>query len=98
MSTETITAAIIKVRLYGEEHEFKMDPSETILEAAINNNLDPPFSCQIGICGTCRAKLIDGKVRMDDREALTDEEIEEGYILTCQSHPETPIVVIDYDQ
>jgi len=66
----------------------------------IRNELDPPYpySCQIGICGTCRARLIEGSVRMDEREALTDEEIEEGYILTCQAHPETSVVVIDYDR
>ncbi len=97
-NTETVTQARVKIRLYGEDYEIVMDPQQTILEAALDNELDPPYSCQIGICGTCRAKLIEGRVRMDEREALTDEEIEEGYILTCQAHPETPVVVIDYDQ
>jgi len=97
-NTGTVTQARVKIRLYGENYEIVMDPQQTILEAALDNELDPPYSCQIGICGTCRARLIEGSVRMDEREALTDEEIEEGYILTCQAHPETSVVVIDYDQ
>ncbi len=96
--TETLTRAVVRIHLYGEDFEITMDPQQSILEAALENELDPPYSCQIGICGTCRAKLVEGKVRMDEREALTDEEIEEGYILTCQAHPETPTVAIDYDQ
>ena len=68
-----------------------------MLTAAQREGQDPPFSCQIGACSTCRAKLISGKVYMDERDSLTDEEIEEGYVLTCQAHPLTDDVVIDYD-
>lgn len=88
----------VKVRLYGEEHEFDVEPDETILTAAQRADLDPPYACQIGACCTCRAKIVTGKVRMDEREALSDDEIEEGYALTCQSHPLTDGVFADYDQ
>lgn len=91
--TRTIT-----IRLYGTESTFDVEPDETILTAAQRANLDPPFACQIGACCTCRAKLVTGKVVMDEREALSDDEIAEGYILTCQSHPTTDDVFADYDQ
>ena len=91
--TRTIT-----IRLYGTESTFEVEPDETILTAAQRANLDPPFACQIGACCTCRAKLVSGKVVMDEREALSDDEIAEGYILTCQSHPTTDNVFADYDQ
>lgn len=88
----------VKIRMYGEESTFDVEPDETILSAAQRAQLDPPFACQIGACCTCRAKLLSGKVEMDEREALSDDEIEEGYILTCQSHPLTNDVIADYDQ
>jgi len=91
--TRTVT-----IRLYGTESTFSVEPDETILTAAQRANLDPPFACQIGACCTCRAKLLSGKVVMDEREALSDDEINEGYILTCQSHPITDDVIADYDQ
>jgi ring-1,2-phenylacetyl-CoA epoxidase subunit PaaE len=86
-----------KVILDGAESEIEINEEDTVLEAAMDAGLDPPFACQIGACTTCRAKLKHGKVKMKDREALTDEEIEEGYILTCQSHPLTNSLEVDYD-
>ena len=92
--TKDITAI-----LYGSEYKFTIDdPELTILQGLMDEGADPPYACQIGACCTCRAKLISGKVDMVEREALTDEEIEEGYILTCQSHPLTSQVVVDFDQ
>jgi ring-1,2-phenylacetyl-CoA epoxidase subunit PaaE len=88
---------IVKIRLYGEEHRIEVAPDEPILTAAFRAGLDPPFSCQIGICGTCMAKLRSGKVKMDERDALTNSDIEQGFILTCQSHPLTDDCYIDYD-
>ncbi len=87
----------VKIKLYAEEHSFDVEPDETVLIAAMSAGLDPPFSCQLGACATCRAMLKSGKVIMDERDALTDSEIEEGYILTCQSHPVTDDCYIDYD-
>jgi ring-1,2-phenylacetyl-CoA epoxidase subunit PaaE len=97
MEEELITR-IVKLRLYGENYVYEVEPDETVLTAAMREGYDPPFSCQIGACSTCRAKLISGKVLMDERDSLTDDEIEEGFILTCQSHPLTDDVLIDYDQ
>ena len=87
----------ISVKLYGRSFEITVNPGETILDAGIRQQLDPPYACQIAACCTCRAKLQSGKVHMDSREALTDDEIEEGYILTCQAHPMTDDVFVDYD-
>lgn len=87
----------IRIKIYSESFDLFVEPDETILTAALRENLDPPFSCQIGACASCRAKLISGKVIMDERDALTDDEIEQGYILTCQSHPITDDVIVDYD-
>lgn len=88
----------VTIRLYGREETITVRPNETILDSAIRNDLDPPYACQIAACCTCRAKVVQGNVHMDSREALTDEEMEEGYVLTCQSHPLTDDVVVDYDQ
>ncbi len=87
----------VKILLYGEEHQIEVEEDEPVLLAAFRAGLDPPFSCQIGICGTCMAKLRSGKVKMDERDALTDAEIQQGFILTCQSHPLSDDCYIDYD-
>ncbi|MDJ0312761.1 2Fe-2S iron-sulfur cluster-binding protein [Arthrobacter sp. H35-D1] len=70
---------------------------ETVLNAALRVRPDVPFACAGGVCGTCRAKLVAGNVHMDENYALEPEELEAGYILTCQSHPTTPEVSVDYD-
>lgn len=95
--TDELITRTVKIKLYGTEYEFEVEPDETILTAAQRANIDPPYACQIGACCTCRAKVLSGKVRMDEREALSDEEIEDGYVLTCQSHPLTDGVIADYD-
>lgn len=87
----------VNVVLYGEEHEIAIAEGETILVAGIKAGIDPPFSCQIGACSTCRARLKSGKVEMEADDALTEEEIEEGFVLTCTSHALTNNVVVDYD-
>ncbi len=90
--------AKVKVIQYGVETEFDLETgSISILEAAIEAGVDAPFSCKGAVCCTCRAKVLEGQVKMDANFALTDQEVEEGFILTCQSHPITDNVVIDYD-
>lgn len=90
--------ASIKVLQYGIETEFKLETGGlSILEAAIEAGVDAPFSCKGAVCCTCRAKVLEGKVKMNANFALTDAEVEEGFILTCQAHPLTNTVVIDYD-
>lgn len=73
------------------------DPDETVLEAVLRVRNDAPFACRGGVCGTCRAKLLTGEVTMERRYALEDDEIAAGYVLTCQSHPTTAELAVDYD-
>ena len=71
---------------------------ENILDAGIHNGMDLPYACKAGVCSTCKARLIEGKVDMDLNHALESEELEAGYILTCQSHPISDKVIVDFDQ
>lgn len=87
----------VKLIYDGEEVEFDMTEDKIVLHAALDAGFDPPYSCMVAACCTCRAKLLEGKVEMDDRESLTDAEIAKGYVLTCQSHPKTKTVVLNYD-
>ncbi|MCW5908610.1 MAG: 2Fe-2S iron-sulfur cluster binding domain-containing protein [Chitinophagales bacterium] len=89
--------ASVKIIYDGNERELKVKEKETILEAALDAGYDPPYSCMVAACCTCRAKLLEGKVAMDDRESLTDAEIAKGYVLTCQSHPKSNRIVLNYD-
>lgn len=68
-----------------------------ILESALEHGLDLPFSCRGGVCATCKAKVISGEVRMDKNHSLTEQEVAEGMILTCQSHPVSSHVEVDFD-
>ena len=70
---------------------------ESILTAALRVRPDAPFACAGGVCGTCRARLVEGAVTMTENYALEPDELEAGYVLTCQSHPTTDRVVVDYD-
>jgi len=81
----------------SREIEFRKD-QPSILDCASAAGLEVPFSCTSGVCGTCRAKLIEGQVRMDRNFALEKAEVAAGYILTCQAHPTTERVVISFDE
>jgi ring-1,2-phenylacetyl-CoA epoxidase subunit PaaE len=70
----------------------------SILDAASAAGLEVPFSCTSGVCGTCRAKLVEGKVRMERNFALDKKEVAAGYVLTCQAHPTTERVVLSFDE
>jgi ring-1,2-phenylacetyl-CoA epoxidase subunit PaaE len=87
----------VTITLDDETDTFVMSQKRNVLEAALEHGLDAPFSCQGGICSTCIARIVEGKVEMRKNQILTDSELEEGLILTCQSHPTTAKVVIDYD-
>jgi ring-1,2-phenylacetyl-CoA epoxidase subunit PaaE len=91
-------AATAQITLAGSVHVLTMQEGETIIDAGIRHGLDMPYSCRGGMCCTCRAMLLDGKVRMDVNYSLEPWELEAGYVLTCQSHPVTDRVVLDYDQ
>jgi ring-1,2-phenylacetyl-CoA epoxidase subunit PaaE len=88
----------ITVKLDGRSFDFDLAfNNESILDAALQQGADLPFACKGGVCCTCKAKLIEGKVAMDVNWGLEQEEIEQGFILTCQSHPKTEKVVVDFD-
>lgn len=94
---EEVTAKV-KVVQYGVETEFELATGgASILDAALENGVDVPFSCKGAVCCTCRAKVLEGKAKMDANFALTDHEVEQGFILTCQAHPVTEVLVVDYD-
>jgi len=87
----------VTVMLDDAETTFEMSAKQSVLEAALDEDLDAPYSCQGGICSTCMARLKKGEVKMRQNNILTDSEVEEGLILTCQSHPLTPTIYVDYD-
>lgn len=92
------TKARVSVKLDGILFDFDLDyEGESILDAALKQGVDIPYACKGGVCTTCKAKLIEGKVSMDVNWGLEPDEVEKGYILTCQSHPQTSKVVVDYD-
>lgn len=73
-------------------------PGETLLESARRAGMAPPFSCEAGNCGTCMAKLTEGTAPMRINDALDDDEVEEGYVLTCQAVPDTERTTVTYDE
>lgn len=81
----------------GKTHTVHVLPSETILEAALEADIDIPYSCQAGMCTACMGLCTSGKVIMDEEDGLTDNEIKKGYILTCVAHPMSEGVVINLD-
>ncbi len=83
--------------LDDEEESFSMRGDQSILEAALLEGLDAPYSCQGGICSTCIAKVTEGKAHMKKNSILSEEEVAEGLVLTCQAHPTTAKITIDYD-
>jgi phenylacetate-CoA oxygenase/reductase PaaK subunit len=91
------SAAAVTIRLCGTEQTVELAPGDTILDAALRAGDDAPYACMGGACGTCRAKLLAGTVAMDHNYALGQTDLDSGYVLTCQSHPTSPAVTIDYD-
>ncbi|HMI77274.1 MAG TPA: 1,2-phenylacetyl-CoA epoxidase subunit PaaE [Ferruginibacter sp.] len=88
----------ITVKLDGRSFDFNLGfNSENILDAALKQGADLPFACKGGVCCTCKAKLLEGEVEMEVNWGLEQEEVEQGFILTCQSHPKTEKVVVDFD-
>ncbi len=91
--------ADVQVIMDGRSYELKMPAKgDGVLDAALEHGLDVPYACKGAVCCTCKARVVEGKVEMDMNYALTDEEVAQGYVLTCQAHPRSQRVVIDYDQ
>jgi len=88
---------MITVLVDDEETTFEMSQKQTLLEAALKQGLDAPYSCQGGICSSCLARVTKGTAEMKKNTILTDSEIQEGLILTCQAHPTSAEISIDYD-
>ena len=87
----------IEVVVDDETFSFVMDKKALVLDAVLKEDIDAPYSCQGGVCSSCIARITEGKAEMVQNQILTDSEIEEGLILTCQAHPTTPTLKIDYD-
>jgi ring-1,2-phenylacetyl-CoA epoxidase subunit PaaE len=89
----------VTVIMDGRASQFELSADgENLLDAGINQGLDLPFSCKGGVCSTCKAKLVDGQVDMDITHGLEADEQAAGFILTCQAHPISEKVVVDFDQ
>ncbi len=89
--------AEISIVLDDEETSFEMRMDELILDAALAKGLDAPYSCQGGVCSSCLARVVEGAAEMEKNTILDEDEVAEGLILTCQAHPTTSIIKIDYD-
>ncbi|HTM65541.1 MAG TPA: 1,2-phenylacetyl-CoA epoxidase subunit PaaE [Flavipsychrobacter sp.] len=88
----------VSVRLDGVTFDMELGYNEdSILDAALKHGADLPYACKGGVCSTCRAKVVEGEVDMEVNYALEKDEIKNGFVLTCQSHPKTERVVIDFD-
>jgi ferredoxin len=90
-------AGTVTIFLERKKVSVPMVPGETLLESARRAGLDPPFNCEAGNCGTCMARLEEGHVTMRVNDALDDDEVAEGYILTCQGVPDTASVTVRYE-
>ena len=87
----------VTVIIDGARRSFTMQKGQSVLEAALENGQEAPFSCKAGVCSTCMGKVLDGEVEMLSNHALEDYEVERGYVLTCQSYPLSDTLTIDYD-
>lgn len=94
-ASDELQAREVTVRYDGQEFKFIVEPSNTILQTALDQGIDLPYSCQSGLCTACRGKALSGKVKLDEEEGLSQSERAEGYVLTCVGHPLTDDVVIE---
>ncbi len=99
MSQEFSGVAKVTTQIDDTEVTFDLPTDgDSILNAALNIGVDAPYSCKGGICTSCRAKVLEGTVKMNVNYALTDKELKQGYILACQSHPTSEVVKITWDE
>jgi ring-1,2-phenylacetyl-CoA epoxidase subunit PaaE len=90
--------ADVTIVLDGRRSRFRLAAGDVpVLDAALAVRADAPFACKGGVCGTCRAKVVQGRVEMERNWALEPDEVDRGYVLTCQSHPASETLVLDYD-
>ena len=94
---DSLQTQTVKVKYNGDEYEFEVKPHQTILEAALDLNIDLPYSCQAGMCTACMGTCTEGKVKMDEEDGLTEKALKRGVMLTCVAHPITKGLVIEID-
>ena len=87
----------LELTLDGRRSTTRMRRETSILDAALRVRPELPYSCKGGMCASCKARVVEGEVEMERNWALIDSEVDAGYILTCQSHPLTDVVSVDYD-
>ena len=92
---DTKSTRSVTIQYEGSEYIIEVPAGKTILETALDQDIDLPYSCQAGLCTACRGKCLSGKVHLDEREGLSDSEMKQGYVLTCVGHPMTDDVVIE---
>jgi ferredoxin len=96
-TVEAVVPESLVIRLDRKKHTISYHPGDTLLEAARRGGLRPPSSCEAGNCATCMAHLDTGSVTMRANNALSDEDLDEGWVLTCQSIPTSADIVVNYD-
>jgi ring-1,2-phenylacetyl-CoA epoxidase subunit PaaE len=84
----------IDAKVFDQSYKFETEEGKTILQSALDQNIPLPFSCQSGLCGMCKMKCTEGKVRMKSNQVLSEKDLIDGYILTCQSLPQTQKISI----
>ena len=87
----------LTITVDDEETTLSMPKNKTVLQVALDNGIDVPYSCQGGICSSCVARITEGTAEMEKNSILVDSEIEEGLVLTCQAHPTSETLKVDYD-
>jgi ring-1,2-phenylacetyl-CoA epoxidase subunit PaaE len=95
--TDTAEKGVLKITCDETTHTLDLIPGKTLLDIALQAKLDVPYSCQGGVCSSCIGKITEGMAQMQSNQILTDEEIEEGLVLTCQAIAQTEKVSVDYD-
>ena len=92
-----IEEGLLNIKCDDVTHKLTLDQNKTLLEIALDEKIDVPYSCQGGVCSSCIARVTEGKVDMRNNQILTDEEIDEGLILSCQAIPKSKKITIDFD-
>lgn len=87
----------VTIRYEGETHRFRVEPESTILQTALALDIELPYSCQSGLCTACMGKCVSGRMKLDEEDSLTEDDLKEGYVLTCVGHPLTDNVVIEIE-
>ncbi|MFI9104021.1 2Fe-2S iron-sulfur cluster-binding protein [Streptomyces fildesensis] len=95
--TSAPVGSVVAATLDGRGGSWPSEGGESVLDTVLRNRSDAPYACKGGVCGTCRARLVSGEVRMDRNFALEPDETDAGYVLACQSHPLTDRVELDFD-